>query len=135
MSSVSPAQNPSSFLPWPHLLCPAGILSIRPLLGYRCKAWPRTGEVGAAQPKGLSSSSLTHTRRLSVSPGPPCQDTCSSSLKFQHEGLLGGSAVERLPSAQGVILETQDRVPHQAPCMEPASPSACVSAYLCVSHE
>ena len=33
-----------------------------------------------------------------------------------------------LPSAQGVILEIWDRVPSQAPCMEPASPSACVSA-------
>ena len=33
------------------------------------------------------------------------------------------------------ILESQDRVPHQAPCMEPASPSACVSASfsLCLS--
>ena len=42
-----------------------------------------------------------------------------------------------LPSAQGVILETRDRVPHRAPCMEPASPSACVSASLSlyVSHE
>ena len=41
------------------------------------------------------------------------------------------------PAAQGVILETLDRVPRQAPCMEPASPSACVSASLslCVSHE
>ena len=28
--------------------------------------------------------------------------------------------------AQGVILETPDRVPRQAPCMEPGSPSACV---------
>ena len=28
-----------------------------------------------------------------------------------------------------------DRVPHQSPCMEPASPSARVSASLCVSHE
>ena len=33
-----------------------------------------------------------------------------------------------LPSAQGLILETRDRFPRQAPCMEPASPSACVSA-------
>ena len=32
------------------------------------------------------------------------------------------------PSAQGVILETRDPVPRRAPCMEPASPSACVSA-------
>ena len=43
------------------------------------------------------------------------------------------------PAAQGVILETQDRVPRRAPCMEPASPSACVSASLSlslsVSHE
>ena len=37
------------------------------------------------------------------------------------------------PSAQGVILETWDRVPRQAPCMEPASPSACVSASLSLS--
>ena len=35
-------------------------------------------------------------------------------------GWLSGLAP---PSAQGVILETQDRV-HRAPCMEPASPSA-----------
>ena len=37
------------------------------------------------------------------------------------------------PSAQGLILETWDRVPPQAPCMEPASPSACVSASLSLS--
>ena len=36
------------------------------------------------------------------------------------------------PSAQGVILGTWDRVPCQAPGMEPASPSACVSASVCV---
>ncbi|XP_077708803.1 F-box only protein 27 isoform X2 [Canis aureus] len=28
---------------------------------------------------------------------------------------------------------SRDGVPHRAPCMEPASPSACVSASLCVS--
>ena len=37
------------------------------------------------------------------------------------------------PAAWGVILEIQDRVPHRAPCMEPASPSACVSASLSLS--
>ena len=37
------------------------------------------------------------------------------------------------PAAWGVILETPDQVPHQVPCMEPASPSACDSASLCVS--
>ena len=34
------------------------------------------------------------------------------------------------PAAPGVILETQDRVPHRAPCLEPASPSAYISAFL-----
>ena len=48
-------------------------------------------------------------------------------------------SIERLPSTQGMILESRDRVPHRAPCMEPASPSAYVSAFLSlslsVSHE
>ena len=48
------------------------------------------------------------------------------------EGHLDGSAVKHLPSAQGVILESGDAVPHRGPCMEPASPSAYVSASLCV---
>ena len=58
-------------------------------------------------------------------------------LKSTFLGRLGGSAVKCLPSAQGVILESLNRVPCQASCMEPASPSACVSASLsfCVSHE
>ena len=38
-----------------------------------------------------------------------------------------------LPSTQGLILETPDQVPLRAPCMEPASPSACVSGSLSVS--
>ena len=51
------------------------------------------------------------------------------------EGYLGGSVVECLSSAQGVILGSLDQVLHRAPCMEPASPSACVSVSfsLCVS--
>ena len=38
--------------------------------------------------------------------------------------------VERLPSAQGVILGSWDPVPHQTPHREPASSSANVSASL-----
>ena len=58
--------------------------------------------------------------------------TIISVLKMGKLGCLGGSVAERLPLAQGVILESQDRVPYRASCMEPA----CVSAYLslCVSH-
>ena len=52
---------------------------------------------------------------------------------LMNGGHLGGSVVERLPLAQGVIPGSWDRVPHWAPCREPASLSACVSAS--VSHE
>ena len=41
--------------------------------------------------------------------------------------------VEHLPSAQGVIPGSWDQIPHWAPCMEPPSPSACVSASLSLS--
>ena len=50
--------------------------------------------------------------------------------KLKVKGCLDGSAVERLPLAQDVILESQDRVPHQAPCKEPASLSPYISASL-----
>ena len=48
-------------------------------------------------------------------------------------GHLGGSAVERLPLAQGVI--PVQGIPYWALCEEPPSlsPSAYVSASLCVS--
>ena len=46
---------------------------------------------------------------------------------LRQPGWLSGLV---LPSAQGVILETWDRVLRWAPCMEPASPSACASASL-----
>ena len=58
-----------------------------------------------------------------------------SKIRIQilgHPGWLSGLAP---PSAQDVILETGDRVPRRAPCMKSASPSACVSAPLYVSHE
>ena len=47
-----------------------------------------------------------------------------------HRGSLGGSVVWCLPSAQAMILDAWNRVPRRAPCMEPAPPSACVSASL-----
>ena len=60
---------------------------------------------------------------------------CHILLKVECFGQPEWPSGLALPSAQGMILETQDRVPHQAPCMGPASPSACVSAplSLCVS--
>ena len=49
-------------------------------------------------------------------------------------GHLSGSVVERLPLAQGMIPDW-DRVSHQAPHRDPASPSVSVSvsASLCLS--
>ena len=51
----------------------------------------------------------------------------------KDEGSPGGSAGLGSPSAQGMILETQDQIPCRASCMEPASPSAWVSAILSLS--
>ena len=54
-------------------------------------------------------------------------------LKKGYSDSWVGSAAELLPLAQGMILESQDWVPHGAVCMEPVSPpSAYVPASLCV---
>lgn len=56
--------------------------------------------------------------------------------KIYFVGAPGGSVVERPPLAQVMIPESQDPVPHQAPCGEPASPTAYVSSPTAyVSHE
>ena len=52
-------------------------------------------------------------------------------FKISDMGSLGGAAVWRLPLAQGAILETRRSNPTSGSrCMEPASPSAYVSASL-----
>ena len=56
-------------------------------------------------------------------------------FKIQSKGDRGWLSGLALPLAQGLILETRDRVLHRAPGKEPASPSACASASLSVSHE
>ena len=56
----------------------------------------------------------------------------NKNKKLEKVGCLGGSVVKHLPSAQGMILEYRDRVPRQAPCMQPASlPVLCLC--LCPS--
>ena len=64
-------------------------------------------------------------------------NTQKNSIKMPEMGQPRWLSSLAPPSAQGGILETQDRVLCQVPRMEPASPSACVSASLCVrvSHE
>ena len=66
---------------------------------------------------------------------PPC--ICFITVKpdflKNHTGQPGWLSGLAPPSAQGVILETRDRVPYWSPCVEPASPSACVFASLSLS--
>ena len=45
-------------------------------------------------------------------------------------GTLVAQWLSHLPLAQVIILGSCDQVPYQAPCWEPASPSACVSDSL-----
>ena len=80
------------------------------VLWGRCVLLSHTPQVGHYQQASRSCDSVRH---LKLTVGQP-------------EWLSGLAP----PSAQGVTLETRDRVPRQAPCMEPASPSACVSASL-----
>ena len=94
--------------------------------------------------EGLATSSwclkklVPPERGLPTLQGDP-QLLFPSVVEGSTQGHLGGSAIGSLPSAQGMILESRDRVPHRAPLMEPASPSACVSASLslslCIFHE
>ena len=75
-------------------------------------------------------------KRGGLVPGKPSDDQSLESLetplplKKSATEHLGGSVVECLPLAQGMILESWYRVPHQASYLEPASPSTYVSASL-----
>ena len=53
----------------------------------------------------------------------------NGEVESHRPGPLQGSGVERPPLAQGVTPGSWGRVPYRAPRREPASPSACVSAY------
>ena len=77
-----------------------------------------------------------------ISEAPVYKGCSSSSSVILHVALRSASCGEvrgaqrlGLCLAQGVILEPRDRVPRRAPSVEPAPPSACVSASLrvCVS--
>ena len=67
-----------------------------------------------------------------LTPAAPRLHTLRQKEKKEREkkGRLSGSAVERLPLTQSMIMGSWNRVPHQTPCMESVSPSACVSASL-----
>ena len=52
------------------------------------------------------------------------------SKKLKILGIPGWRSGLAPAFGPGRILETRDRIPRQAPCMEPASPSACVCLSL-----
>ena len=91
--------------------------------------------LGYQGPEQRSGSPLSSSPTFLPIPVPDFQPRRALLLSSKPEllGHLGGSVVGRLPLALG----SRDRVPHRAPCMEPASPSAYVSASVCVcvSHE
>ena len=59
------------------------------------------------------------------------------ALKSLAEGSLGGTAVWRLPLAQGAILEIRDRIPRRAPgawsLLLPLPVSLPLSLTVCLS--
>ena len=73
-----------------------------------------------------------HRKGLGMS---PALAECDGKKLYKERiyGASGASVVEHLPSAQDVIPGSWNRVLHWAPYREPASPSAYVSASLCVS--
>ena len=70
----------------------------------------------------------THVQRLKEGPTCPYTESCTSKFLFGDPWVAW-----RLPLPQGVILASRDRVLFWALGMEPASPSACVSASLSLS--
>ena len=79
---------------------------------------------------------MCSTAKSMVGASVPCFLPIARMMKGIPQGQPRWRSDLALPAAQGVILETLDRVPRQALCMEPASPSApvsCLCLSLCVS--
>ena len=79
---------------------------------------------------GPSGTGLVAVAGSTLQTGPAHPTPALRSTSAGQPGWRSGLAP---PAGQGVILETLDRVPRQALCMEPASPSACVPASLSLS--
>ena len=82
---------------------------------------------------GRSRGCLSNTLTPDTLLGGLCKkryNTVKTANVLEH---LSDSVVRRLPSAQVMIPGSWNRVPHQAPSMKPASPSAYVSASLSLS--
>ena len=75
---------------------------------------------------------------LNAVPHSKVSERRACSLLITKPGQPGWLSGLAPPSAQGLILETWDQVPRQAPCMEPASPlplPMSLPLFLYVSYE
>ena len=93
-----------------------------------------------AKQRGTERGRETPLTALALQPEPCIQDPAHGETQEMLVGRmagrrLGGSMIEYLPLAQVMIPGSLDQVSHWGPHRELASPSACVSASLCVSHE
>ena len=82
---------------------------------------------------GDASSVLSASEEGHKCQPPAVKHTEAGECMNRKSEHLGCSVVEHLPLAQVMILGSWDQVPYQVPHREPASPSAYVSASLCMS--
>ena len=101
---------------------------------YTLLTWGSMVSLGLGRAEGLGRHLVGENQGLDQDRGSKTQRGWRGErIKKENGGQPGWLSGLALPSAQGVILETQDRVRHRAPCMGPPSPSACVSASLSLS--
>ena len=94
------------------------------------------GEAGSLQePNGTQSWPLGSCPESKADLQPMSHPGIPDYFNSTVQGQPGWLSDLAPPSARGLTLETRHRVPCQAPCMEPASPSTCVSASLSLSHK
>ena len=105
-------------------------------MGYRLSlqlfdVYPRVEEISGYIVDGESQDSHRWRKKIPIRKWEGREGPCG--VRLEPEGHLGGSVVEHLPLTQIMIPGSWDGVPHRAPHREPASPSAYVSASLCMS--
>ena len=120
------------FSPCPSALLSSELKGSRRPGSFAPEAALKSTAVPSAGWRTHDSSGELHWRILKTPVQPlPCFPP--THLKKVSVGHLTASVAECLPLAQVLIPGSRDQVPHWAPCMEPASPSACVSASLSLS--
>ena len=103
---------------------------LRPQAEYFCELCQPEAGILKSKPCPAQGSILGHTLASWIDPR---RGNWSIDKEEMQRGAWVAQSVKHLPSSQVMISGSWDRVLHQAPCVEPASPSAYVSASLFVS--